>query len=260
MMPHRLPQFRTLACACILILAGLSGAAGQSLPMPGQETPNTAFPPPPGQSSVFPPPPGQTTPRRGQTTAFPPPPAQSSVFAPPPGQAAPRPSQATAFPPPSGRLSAFPPPPRQAAPQRGGQASAFPPPGGQNICATFPAIRAEVEKGANSIKAAGDRKATRDEVCPLFKRFAAKEAKMLKFLESNRTICGIPAKAIKQVKVNHSNTIRIRNQVCAARPPAPPPGPTLSDAIGGPIIADDTSANKPGRSTFDTLTGNVLAR
>jgi hypothetical protein len=145
------------------------------------------------------------------------------------------------------------------APQRG-QASAIPAVGVQNICATFPAIRGEVEKGANAIKAAGERKATREEVCPLFKRFAAKEAKMLKFLETNRTVCGVPATAIKQVKVSHSNTIRIRNQVCSARPPGPPPGPTLSDAIGGPIIADDASASKPGRGTFDTLTGNVLAR
>ena len=83
---------------------------------------------------------------------------------------------------------------------------------------------------------------------------------MLKFLETNRTVCGIPADAIKQVKANHSNTVRIRNQVCSPRAAAPPPGPTLGDAIGGPIIADDTSASKPGRGTFDTLTGNALAR
>ena len=34
--------------------------------------------------------------------------------------------------------------------------------------------------------------------------------------------------------------------------------PTLSDALGGPIIADDTSAKLPGRGIFDTLTGNAL--
>ena len=36
--------------------------------------------------------------------------------------------------------------------------------------------------------------------------------------------------------------------------------PTLSDALGGPIIADDQSAKQPGRGTFDTLTGNALQR
>ena len=35
---------------------------------------------------------------------------------------------------------------------------------------------------------------------------------------------------------------------------------TLSDALGGPIIVDDTSAKLPGRGTFDTLTGNALQK
>jgi hypothetical protein len=34
----------------------------------------------------------------------------------------------------------------------------------------------------------------------------------------------------------------------------------LSDALGGPIIADDQSAKLPGRGTFDTLTGNALQK
>jgi hypothetical protein len=122
---------------------------------------------------------------------------------------------------------------------------------------TFPALREEVEKDASRIKAAGERKAAREEVCPLFKNFAAKEAKMLKFLETNRTTCGVPQQVITQVKGSHANTVRIRNQVCAAGPAAPT-GPSLSDALGGPIIADDNSVKKG--STFDTLTGNALSR
>jgi hypothetical protein len=186
-------------------------------------------------------------------------------FLPMPGQAAPAgqfppvAGQPSAFPPPPGQSSAFPAPPGQFGPPSG-QASPFPPASGQSVCATFPAIREEAEAGAKLIKAAADRKATPEQVCPLFKSFAAKEARMLKFLETNRALCGVPAQAINQVKSNHSNTLRIRNQVCNPRAAGPPPGPTLSDAIGGPIIADDTSANKPGRGTFDTLTGNVLSR
>ena len=95
---------------------------------------------------------------------------------------------------------------------------------------SFPTLREDVEKSASVIKAASERKAAREEVCPLFKIFAGKDAKMIAFLETNPRTCG------------------------------PPPGPTLSDALGGPIIADDESAKKPGRGTFDTLTGNVLAR
>jgi hypothetical protein len=122
-------------------------------------------------------------------------------------------------------------------------------------------LREEVEKGAMAIKSAGERKVSREQVCPLFKTFAAKEAKMLNFLEKNRTLCGVPPNIIKQLKGSHANTIRIRNQVCSAAPAGgPAAAPTLSDALGGPLIADDESAKKPGRGTFDTLTGNVLSR
>jgi hypothetical protein len=128
----------------------------------------------------------------------------------------------------------------------------------QKVCLTFPTIREDVEKGAAAIKAAGVRKATREEVCPLFKVFAAKEGKMVAFLSNNQKLCGIPPNVISQVKTNHANTIRIRNNVCSAAPTAA--GPTLSDALGGPIIADDQTAKLPNRGTFDTLTGNALQK
>jgi hypothetical protein len=124
---------------------------------------------------------------------------------------------------------------------------------------TFPSLREDVEKGAAVIKAASERKASREEVCPLFKAFAAKEAKMVSFLETNQRPCGVPPKVVSQVKANHGKTIQIRNTVCSAAPAAQA-APTLSDALGGPIIADDESARRPGRGTFDTLTGNVLSR
>jgi hypothetical protein len=186
--------------------------------------------------------PGQTTPA-GQ---FPPISGQSSPFPPPPGSS--QPPQDSAFPPPPG------------SPQRP-QASGFPPPGGdQSVCATFPAIRSEAEKGALAIRAAGERKAEREEVCNLFKVFTAKEAKVVKFLDTNQRVCGVPPQAVKVAKANHSKSLEVRNKICSAGPSGPPPGPSLSDALGGPIIADDAAAKQPGRGTFDTLTGNVLAR
>jgi hypothetical protein len=87
----------------------------------------------------------------------------------------------------------------------------------------------------------------------------AKEDKLLKFLETNKALCGVPPQIITQVKASHIQAIRIRDQICSNKP-APGSGPTLSDALGAPIIADDSDAGKPGRGTFDTLTGNVLAR
>src|SRR5690348_15693074 len=79
MTPYRLPGGRVLAVACVLVGAGLSQAAAQFPPPPGQTQPaqSSPFPPPPGaqQSSVFPPPPGQS---QAQDPAFPPPPGQGS--------------------------------------------------------------------------------------------------------------------------------------------------------------------------------------
>jgi hypothetical protein len=124
---------------------------------------------------------------------------------------------------------------------------------------TFPALREDVEKGAAVIRAASARKASREEVCPIFKSFAVKEAKMVTFLETNQKLCGVPPKIVTSMKTNHAATLRIRDTVCSAAP-AGPAAPTLSDALGGPIIADDQSAKLPGRGTFDTLTGNALQK
>jgi hypothetical protein len=202
MKAHHLPRKSTLVCAFMLVLAGVTQAAAQFLPMPGQKAPAGQFPP----ANPFPPPPGSS----------------------------------------------------QASQAR--QDPAFPPvPGAQNVCATFPAIRTEAEKGALAIRTASERKAAREQICSLFKSFVVKEARVVKFLEANQRTCGVPLQAIKVAKTNHAKTLQIRNQVCNAGP-AGPATPTLSDALGGPIIADEADAKKPGRGTFDTLTGNVLAR
>ncbi|MSP45194.1 MAG: hypothetical protein EXQ83_04830 [Xanthobacteraceae bacterium] len=249
MKPYRLPRYRIAAGVCVLVLAGVLPAAAQFPPAPGQASsaqanPGGVFPPPPGaqQSSAFPPPPGQS-----QTAA------QQQIFPPPPA-----PGQAAA-------------PGGFSAPAQGGFGGGGAPPGGgfgggagpseaQKVCMTFPALREDVEKGAAGIKVASARKASREEVCPLFKSFAIKEARMIKFLETNQKLCGVPLQIIPQVKANHAKTIQIRNNVCSTGPSGPGPGPTLSDALGGPIIADDTTSKQPGRGTFDTLTGNALQR
>jgi len=126
----------------------------------------------------------------------------------------------------------------------------------QRVCLTFPSLREDVESGAATIRSASERKASREEVCPLFKAFAAKEEKLVKFLITNQKLCGVPPNIVTQVKQNHAKTIQIRNTVCSAAPAAA--GPSLSEALGAPVIADDTTVK--GRGTFDTLTGNALQR
>lgn len=220
---HRAAVPCALAVASVVVLAGLSQALAQ-------------FPPPPGQSS-----------QPAGASPFPPPPSQSSPFPAPPGQAS------------APGSSPFPGPPsvRSGAPA-GGRLSPFAAPGAapaaSNPCEGFVALRQDAEKNAAAIKAAGDRKAAREEVCPLFQRFVASEAKMVKFMEVNQRQCGVPPEAIKQVKGNHGKSQQIRNQVCSAGPSAPR-GPSLSDAFGS--SAAPAEAPKPGRGTFDTLTGPI---
>jgi hypothetical protein len=218
---------RAAAMSVALWLFGAGVAAAQFPPPPGQQA--SPFPPPPGQggASPFPPPPGQSGP------------SSASPFPPAPGQSGPAQSAAPSGP------SPFPTPGAQARPQ------------GQHPCESFVPIRQEAEKNAAAIKAASDRKATREEVCPLFRRFAASEAKMVKFLESNQQMCGIPPEAVKSAKAQHANTLKIRTGVCSAAP-AGPRAPSLSDAFGGggAPLADEPVR---GRGTFDTLTG-PLAR
>lgn len=266
MTPHRLSRIGNLACACLLMLAGVSGAGAQFLPDPGQSAPSGGFSPVGGaQDPVFPPPPGQRSAPAVQDSAFPPPPGQrnqSSVFPPPPGQQRSA-AQDSGFPPPSGSSQSAggfgsPAGGGFGPPQGGGFGPQGGPTGPQAVCNNFLPIRKEAEEGALKIRAAGERKAPREEVCALFTKFTGVEAKLIKFLVDHKTMCGIPPQAIASAQSNHAKTMMIRKNVCSGGGPAP--GPTLSDALGGPIIADDKSAKQPGTGTFNTLTGNVLSR
>lgn len=234
---------RALALLSVVTLAGLTEAAAQFPPPPGQQQQQSSpFPPPPGQQqqqqqSPFPPPPGQ----QQQSSPFPPPGQQQSSPFPSPGQGA------TPFPATGGSFS--PSPPRPATPPPGQQAPA--------VCLEFGPIRDQAQKDGGAIQVASNRKASREEVCALFTKFIASESRMVKFLETNQKVCGVPPDAIKHVRGQHAKSQQVRKQVCAAGPSAPA-GPSLSDALGGPILPDEKP--KPGRGTFDTLTGSPLVR
>jgi hypothetical protein len=224
---------RALALASALAALGLTNAAAQFPPPPAQSGAAAS------QSSPFPPPPGQQPngAPASRPSPFPPPPGRgASPWPAAPGQANPAPARSSPF----------------AAPQAPNPLESQP----KSICEQFPALRAQAEKDATAIKAASDRKAGREEICAAFNKFMGSEGKMVKFLETNRTACGVPPDAIKQVKTQHGRTAQIRKNVCSAG--AAPRGPSLSDALGGPILPDE--APKPGRGTFDTLTGSPLAR
>ena len=125
----------------------------------------------------------------------------------------------------------------------------------------FGRLRDDARKKAGFIEAAGKRenKPTAQEACKLFTNFSAAENKLIKYASENSVWCGIPQQVIEAMKSQQAKTVQVKAQACkAAAAPQRPRGPTLSDALGAPV----PSANnvKPGRGTFDTLTGSPLAR
>jgi hypothetical protein len=128
---------------------------------------------------------------------------------------------------------------------------------GQSVCEGFLPLRDTAQKGGVAIAAAEKRHAEPKELCTLVSHFYTAEAAALKFLETNKVWCGVPDEAITSAKVTHDKTLKFRDMVC--NPTARPHVPTLSDSIGTPTL--DTAKNtKTGHGTFDTLTGNPLAK
>jgi hypothetical protein len=126
-------------------------------------------------------------------------------------------------------------------------------------CADFPRLSAEAKKRADAVQAAINAKADRKQICTLLTTFVASEATVIKFLEENKEWCGVPNQAIATSKTNHEKSIKFKTMACAADAAPQVKPPSLSDAIKTPSV--DSSANtKTGRGTFDTLTGNPLAR
>jgi hypothetical protein len=128
--------------------------------------------------------------------------------------------------------------------------------------ADFKPLRDEAEKRGLALKSAIQRKASREEACTLIKSYSAAEAKVVKFVQTNASWCGIPAEAANAMKTNHARTQQSEKQVCSgggAGGPARPAGPGLSDALGT-TRSGSLDPLAPNSGTLDTLTGNVLAK
>jgi len=213
--------------------------------------------------------------------------AQVAFPAPLPGQtAAPAPQQANTggFPPISGSAPMKPLNTPLAFPSQGvapmGQgfsaAPAGPPPGpapgagggNQADCMKgFTPLKQEAEKRAEVIKALGKRKAPASEACKALGAFVQSELKMIKYIETNSQRCGIPPQVGQQMMQGHKGTEQMRAKVCNAAEQQARGGPrgggamSLSEALGSSVELPEAKPTKRnGGSTFDTLSGNVLAR
>jgi len=126
-------------------------------------------------------------------------------------------------------------------------------------CNAFLQLRDDAQKKALAVRSAVEHKVDRKEICALVQRYYAAESTVVRFLEENKTWCGIPDEAIKAAKNNHEHTDKFRTAACSEAPAAKPKAPSLSDAVGTPSV--DTGANtRTGRGTLDSLNGNPLAR
>lgn len=124
-------------------------------------------------------------------------------------------------------------------------------------CNDFTKFSDEAQKRGSAVSAALKAKAEHKQICALMNSFVTAETAVIKFLEDNKTWCGIPDQIIAGAKANHEKSMKFRTVACTEEPK--PKAPTLSDAIRAPSV--DTEKNtKTGRGTFDTLTGNPLAR
>jgi hypothetical protein len=149
----------------------------------------------------------------------------------------------------------FPPPPGMMP---GGAPGAAPggPPGGVQ-CNDLVNLTAEAKKRSDLVGAAVKNKADRKELCTLMTNFVSAESKVMKFLEDNKVWCGVPDQVITASKAGHGRALKFRTAACEEGPH--PKAPSLSDAIKAPSVDSGTNT-KTGRGTFDTLTGNPLAK
>ena len=140
----------------------------------------------------------------------------------------------------------------QGGPPQGG------PPGGAQ-CNSFQALAEEAQKRGSAVGAAIKAKADRKQICALMTTFVAAETNVIKFLDNNKVWCGVPEQVITVSKANHEKSLKFRTEACSDDGPHPK-APSLSDAIKEPSGVDTEKNTKTGRGTFDTLTGNPLAK
>ena len=124
-------------------------------------------------------------------------------------------------------------------------------------CNAFVQLKTEAEQRAMAVRASIEHKAERRDICAAVQRFYAAERNVVKFLEDNKTWCGIPDQVIKTAKENHEHTLKFRTAACTEVLAAKPRPPSLSDAIATSV--DTANNTRTGLGTLDTLNGNPLA-
>jgi hypothetical protein len=121
-------------------------------------------------------------------------------------------------------------------------------------------LRETVDKVAASARSNSEKKASREDVCKAITNYAVAESKWAKYTVDNTTRCGIPPEFGKQLSAANAKTQTVRKRVCSAGPGGGGPAtPSLSDALGTTRRTPEASS-QGGSGTFNTLTGNPVAK
>jgi hypothetical protein len=76
-------------------------------------------------------------------------------------------------------------------------------------------LRDDVQKSGLAAKAAGQRKASREEMCKHITAYSAAELKWVKYTKEHITSCAIRTELLAQLEQVHSNTEQIKEKICA---------------------------------------------
>lgn len=128
-----------------------------------------------------------------------------------------------------------------------------------DVCNQFQPLSQETQKRANAVQDAMKAKSDPKQLCALLNSFVTAEGTLVKFLNDNKTWCGVPDQALTASKANHEKSLKFRTTVCNNDQPHAK-APSLSDAIKTPDV-DSAGNTKTGRyGTFNSLTGNPLGK
>jgi hypothetical protein len=126
-------------------------------------------------------------------------------------------------------------------------------------CGQFGTLTQEAQKKADAVSAAMKAKVDRKQICTLMTSFVTAEAAVVKFLQENKTWCGVPDQAVAISTANHEKSMKFRTSVCADDEPHLK-APSLSDAIKTPDVDSSANTKTGGYGTFNSLTGNPLGK
>jgi hypothetical protein len=127
-------------------------------------------------------------------------------------------------------------------------------------CNQFQVLSQQTQIKANAVTAGMKAKLGPQDLCKLMNVFVTSEGATVKFLADNKTWCGVPEQMLSVATANHQKSVKMRDAICSNADAPRPKAPSLSDAIKTPPLDSAANTKTGGYGTFNSLTGNPLAK